>query len=55
MPSEGLVDLPIYIKGVGLSGLGFSFGCLPMVEDFNFSTTYCISILEYTIDGNDTY
>lgn len=24
MPSEGLVDLPVYIKGVGLSGLGFS-------------------------------
>ena len=55
MLPEGLVDLPVYIKGVGLSGLGFSFGCLPMVEDFNFSTTYCISILEYTIDGNDTY
>lgn len=24
MPSEGLVDLPVYIKGVGLSGFGFS-------------------------------
>ena len=24
MPSEGLVDLPVYIKGIGFSGLGFS-------------------------------
>ena len=42
MPSEGLVDLPVYIKGVGLSGLGFSdldglsrFGIFD-VGDFEF-------------------